>query len=264
MSRLIDEPTFGADPEVFIKDVKSKKLVSAIGLIGGSKKRPRRMDNDIFVQEDNVLAEFNIPPVKTLKEFKTAIKNGISTIDGIIGDTLEVDISPYGFFDKEQLNSYKAKQFGCSADFNCWTGEQNQSPCSKDKTLRTAAGHLMLGYRKPRLDVSQDYAKAMDLFAGVPSTLMSDELPRRELYGKMGTVRYKVFGVEYRTLSNFWLASDERIEWAFEAQQKAIEFVNDYEEIDHQTYTIMDLAINNGVEKAAKYLIDQFKLSKVA
>lgn len=50
----------------------------------------------------------------------------------------------------------------------------------------------------------------IDLFCGIPSVLVDrDENARfrRHLYGKAGECRLPKYGIEYRTLSNFWLKS---------------------------------------------------------
>ena len=63
-----------------------------------------------------------------------------------------------------------------------------------------------------------DVVKLMDLFIGVPSVVL-DTSPgseeRRELYGKMGAMRPKPYGLEYRVLSNFWVFDKELIKWVF-------------------------------------------------
>ena len=59
--------TIGADPELFIINEKTKKVVSAVGLIPGEKGNPWRADDmpeGFGLETDNILAEFNIPPVK--------------------------------------------------------------------------------------------------------------------------------------------------------------------------------------------------------
>ena len=40
-------------------------------------------------------------------------------------------------------------------------------------------------------------------------------------------MRIKEYGVEYRTLSNFWIFSEKTIEWVYEQTRKALEFVKD-------------------------------------
>jgi len=57
----------GADPEVFITNEKGD-IISGIGLIGGTKKEPRKVSCGA-VQEDNVLGEFNITAASSRSAF---------------------------------------------------------------------------------------------------------------------------------------------------------------------------------------------------
>ena len=61
------EITVGADPEAFGVDQKGN-IVSMIGKIGGSKHKPLPCKAGAM-QEDNILAEFNIDPATTSKQF---------------------------------------------------------------------------------------------------------------------------------------------------------------------------------------------------
>ena len=76
MSRV----TIGADPEVFVKDIMSQTILSAIDRVGGSKDYPRPVTNG-FVQEDNILAEFNINPAENKNQFVNGIKSVMSDPD---------------------------------------------------------------------------------------------------------------------------------------------------------------------------------------
>ena len=64
--------TIGADPELFIINTKTNKIVSAIGIIPGEKGKPytKNMEPGGFgVEIDGILAEFNIPPCTTKDDF---------------------------------------------------------------------------------------------------------------------------------------------------------------------------------------------------
>ena len=264
MNKINDGYLVGSDPEVFLIDTKSKELVSSIGIVGGTKDTPLPMDRfGFFCQEDNVLAEFNIPPSKNRKEFVYNITKGL----GLLGDRLptgvEIDISPYGFFKPKQLRSKAAKEFGCDPDFNCWTNEENKKPTATNKLLRTAGGHISIGYDKPDYRTSIELVKWMDTLIGVPSTLMSDEAPRRELYGQMGAFRAKDFGVEYRTVSNFWLKSVEKINWAYKQTALAVQMVNDGIQRTTKDNDAIEASINYGVKAAADYLVNKYKIEIV-
>lgn len=108
-----------------------------------------------------------------------------------------------------------------------------------------------------------DVVKAMDLFLGVPSVLMDEGEERKQLYGKAGAHRPKPYGVEYRTLSNFWIAPGgtdtrrkELCSWVWKSTELALSNLGVAEK--HEA-TILD-AINNNNKKAAKYLVKQMGL----
>ena len=64
--------TVGADPELFIVNEKTGKVVSSIGIIPGEKGNAWKSDDmpeGFGIEVDNILGEFNIPPCKTKEEF---------------------------------------------------------------------------------------------------------------------------------------------------------------------------------------------------
>ena len=204
--------TIGTDPEFFVYD--GDKIGSVIGRLGGTKEEPRQLEWG-GVQEDNVLAEINPPPATTSQEFIYNITNLVGELERIVGP---LAIQSSHEYEIEALKSYgpAALRFGCDPDYNAWTEEMNEPP-NPFTTLRTASGHIAIGY--PGVSESNNFllAKLCDLFIGVPSVLMDDDVRRRELYGKAGAMRHKPFGMEYRTPSNFWLRSEETMDWAFNA-----------------------------------------------
>jgi hypothetical protein len=72
--------------------------------------------------------------------------------------------------------------------------------------------------------------KQLDWSLGLGSMLFDNNpaaKKRRSLYGAAGCFRPKSYGVEYRTLSNSWLASKELMEWVFATTKKSIEDLMD-------------------------------------
>lgn len=203
--------TIGADPEVFL--AKNGKVVSAIGKVGGTKENPKYLSDEIAVQEDNVLAEFNIAPCTSKIEFVNRIKHGLILLNEIANKkNCVIDIRASARFDNSQLRSSKARIFGCDPDYNAWTLLMNDPP-SIDTNLRTAGGHIHVGMDSTRIIPT---VRAMDLYIGVPSVLLDDDSERRMMYGKAGCFRHKKYGLEYRTVSNFWLKSDDLISWVWD------------------------------------------------
>ena len=214
----------GADPESFLIAADGT-FVSSIDRIGGSKEFPRPIDEEgCAVQEDNVAVEWNIPACNTVENFIHYNRKVIQYLsEHVAQQGLSLKIIPSARFSKEQLKDPRAKQFGCEPDYNAWKGgSMNPRPNSKDKSLRSAGGHIHLGIKDldPLLLI-----KAMDLFCGVGMLQYDDDTERRQLYGKPGAYRIKPYGVEYRTLSNAWLQSDETIRYVWRQQERAVEFV---------------------------------------
>lgn len=131
----------GSDPEFFIVDKKTGQHKSAVGLIGGSKDLPRFLKHGYGVQEDNVALELTLPPTNSyLKMF-----NDCEWILNVINKELEPkglmvlnDSSPDAvIFTNEELNTDAARLFGCSASFNSWDLNMNQSPKANEVNLRS-------------------------------------------------------------------------------------------------------------------------------
>ena len=220
----------GADPEFFIKK-KYGGYTSAVGLIGGSKWEPKKIDEDGHaILEDNVAVEFNIKPASSFDEFRSSIHKVLDHIRGILPG-YEFSKESAVSFPQEELMTPEAQMFGCEPDFDAWRECVNEKPCANDKNLRSAGGHIHVG---SDLAINNPVAviRAMDLFLGVPSTQLDAGTLRRELYGKAGCFRAKSYGVEYRTLSNFWIFDDSLIQWAFDGTQRALEFVEKGNTID--------------------------------
>lgn len=218
--------TLGCDPEIFLFDAAANKYISSVGLIGGSKDVPRPIDAEgNAVQEDNVTVEFNTPPCKTVEDFKKHIKFNLDWIRTRAAEMgYEVAIKPSARFDDDQLETEGAQTFGCEPDFNAWTrGSQNPRPNAADGNLRSCGGHVHIALHSGENIL--DVIKAMDLFVGCLMLEFDNDTGRRELYGKAGAFRKKSYGVEYRTASNAWIESDERIQWVWDQTDKALDFV---------------------------------------
>lgn len=132
-----EELTIGSDPEFSLQTI-SGKIVSAIGLIKGTKKDPFPMDMQGFaMQVDNVNCEYNIPPVKTAEEFDKALQYGIDYIQKyILPDGIIPCFDASKLFPDELLDNDIAKEFGCTPSINAWKEELNPSP-SPAGNLRT-------------------------------------------------------------------------------------------------------------------------------
>jgi hypothetical protein len=232
-----DKLLIGADPEVFFNDPKKNLYVPAIGLVGGSKAVPLQINEYTWVQEDNVLCEYNIKPAKNLKEFTEYILGGLAICKDIANSqNLDISVRPSALLKEDILNKCadpeRAFTFGCEPDFNAYTGRPNPKPKpnvqeDEDGTwhLRTAGGHVHVGF----YDNNKEYGynvthrnliKWMDIVLGLWSITKDTDINRRNLYGDAGAFRPKPYGVEYRTLSNFWISDEDFI---YKVYQKTLQ-----------------------------------------
>lgn len=209
----------GADPEAFLVNTKGE-FISAIDKIGGSKIEPMDVGDGIALQEDNVAVEWNILPSKTVDEFIAQNELAMSKIQDLIkSQGLFLDLSASAMFTPRELEHPRAQSFGCDPDFNAWTGKINPRPTTNDPTLRVCGGHIHIGAKADRINV----IKAMDAICGVPMSFVDKDTLRRKLYGKAGAFRPKEYGVEYRTLSNFWLTDESLMGFVFDCARNAVE-----------------------------------------
>lgn len=247
----------GSDPELFVGNDRGVNF--AIGRIGGSKERPRPCDFGAL-QEDNVLMEYNIDPATDMAEFTHHIKAVLDQGRGVL-EQFGLDVvrgMSSHIFDEETLMEAgpAAWVFGCEPDHNGWTGKVNTFPTDVDPMLRTAGGHLHIGFghlEKVSKKKSREVIQMCDYVLGLPSINMDKDDRRRQLYGKAGAMRFKSYGAEYRTLSNFWLFSDELIAWAYQGARNAYEqhhLLADYQQI--VTGKEVQRIINENDKAAAK------------
>ncbi len=253
----------GADPEVFLAS--GDKFVSAIGLVNGTKENPKYFGDNIFLQEDNVALEFSFKPATNKFELIHFIGMGLIKIEEVAKEHgLDVAVVPSAIFEEDQLLHPNAMMFGCTPDFDAWKKQMNNAPNPMiNPGLRSAGGHIHIGYDEPTEETNLLIIKAMDLFIGVPSLEIDTDQRRRQLYGKAGCFRHKKYGVEYRTLSNFWIKDQETVSWIYDQILKAIEFINDDQAylLDNYEEKILK-AINNNDLEAQEELIKTFNLAK--
>lgn len=266
----------GTDAEMFLRSKIDQQPVPVVGLLGGTKTSPMPMIGmapGFAVQEDNVMAEFNIPAAPDARKFSDSIFAAMGYVaERMKAHDLVVCVEPSMFFPETSLDTAQAQEFGCEPDFNAWTKRKNKVDRENVvHTLRTAAAHIHVSYTvdgslpNHNLKAAELGVKAMDLFLGVPSIFADKDTNRRKLYGKAGAFRPKSYGHEYRTISNFWIARDKQRRWAFEQTAAALEFASSEEGKhallkDEATIEMIQDAINDNDEAIAEHLVMQYNL----
>ena len=248
----------GADPEVFIFNVDEDRIVSVEGMIKtpegeGSKNNPLVVEGDFKVQEDNVLAEYNIPACATKTEWLEAHRFMLNAINVFLPDNCAYKIQSSAELDDEFLTTEQALEIGCEPDYDVWIQDISATVSEFPSNLRCAGGHIHIGLPEEEQTVENlEYiVKKMDMFLGVASIILDDDKERRDLYGKAGSFRFKPYGLEYRTLSNFWLKSEQLMSWVFDQTMFAIK--SDIE-IDEECRDIINTQdVNKAFEFCKKY-----------
>lgn len=220
----------GADPELFMRNPNNGAFVSAHGLVPGTKNKPHKVPFGA-VQIDGTALEFNIDPAATVEEFVHNIQSVRKTISEFVPG-YNVVAEPVATYDKEYFDwdvPGTAKELGCDPDYCGWNLEVNPRPEPGDRPVRTAAGHIHIGWTEGADVYGEDHfkqcariARQMDYYLGIHSLFWDADPVRRTLYGKAAAFRPKPYGVEYRTLSNRWLTSEALIRWVYNQTQFAM------------------------------------------
>jgi len=217
------EILIGADPEFFVRNKKTNELISAHGLIAGTKKEPIPMGPG-HAQVDGMALEINVPPAKNAKEFIDGFKGVMNALQKELPD-VTFDFSPVAHFGADVIKNQprEARELGCEPDFNAYNAGKPFPRPNADTPFRTASGHVHIGWTNEQDVGDPDHieacimlSKQLDFMLGLPSLVWDEDVTRRQLYGKAGCYRPKHYGMEYRTMSNAWLTDDERIKFVVE------------------------------------------------
>lgn len=209
--------TIGCDPEFFLRNKETGRLISAVPYVKGTKWEPKLLPCGGNIQRDNVAVEVATKPVANLENFVKAIESVLKEAIRSLPPETEIVAIPSARFDPGELETPEAREFGCDPDYDAWSKTINERPNAKDVTFRSCGAHIHVGTTGEDentflLDFEGKIKtiQAMDCVHGIISTVLDygrDAVERRELYGKAGAHRPTSYGVEYRVLSNFWLKS---------------------------------------------------------
>lgn len=253
----------GTDPELFLID-NTNKIISAINKIPGTKHnpyKPEHLSSGFGLQTDNILVEFNIPPIQQESQLLTNIN--------IMKDYISEYLIKHNYYvnqaylasaivEEDQLYDIQALEFGCDPDYSCYTVKQNKPPKLQNPLLRSAGCHWHIGYEKLSIEKGINLIKYLDMYLGIPSILLDKDTNRRSLYGKAGSFRFQPWGVEYRVLSSYFMSSNETISFCYNQISKAIDAYENQQKmiVSEEIFEV----INNNNETLANQLINKFNL----
>lgn len=218
----------GADPELFA--FVGNNPISAHGLIPGTKHEPFKVDGGA-VQVDGMALEFNIDPAKNEQEFVANLNRVMNIMRNMVPnyDVQAVPVAEFGL-DYMKMQPREALEMGCEPDFDAWKDGEINMPPNSFLPFRTGAGHVHIGwgdnfdvYTEEHHNKCCEVIKQLDYFLGLPSLFYDKDVKRRTMYGKPGCFRPKIYGAEYRVLSNAWLADDKLKSWVFRNTKAAMD-----------------------------------------
>lgn len=200
----------GADPEFFFG--KNGEV------IGAEKVLPKEGLGDGLIVIDGVQAEFNPRPSSCRESFASHLRDCFvhlneqakeKGVQATFAQTVEVTEKEMSTLSKE------SRRFGCAPSRNAYKDSKNKITI-KDASkylYRSAGGHIHLGDDDDRLVRDtlrrhRDVVRLLDIIVGNTCVLIDRDpgnIERRKVYGKAGEYRTPPHGLEYRTLSNFWL-----------------------------------------------------------
>lgn len=265
--KIIDNVLHGADIEFFVKDTTANEIISAEGLIPGTKKEPFIFDpahKDFAISLDNILAEICIPPARNKQEFYANIDKSRGYVDSILPKQCTTIAFPAFSLDPKWLQTENAMEFGCDPDFDAYTGLENVKPSAADNCLRSAGFHLHTSYDNHNTETNRLLIRAYDLFIAIPGLFMEPDNRRKQLYGKAGAHREKKYGVEYRSPSNYFVSSQQLVDWLYDSANLAIDFINAGNVIEGTMASCIKDTINTKDMYVAKELMDHFNLKIAA
>ncbi len=209
----IINPYFGGDPEFFLSDkdgnvVGSERFIPKDGLM---------LNTQSGIIRDGVQAEIKFRP----DTCRATVGNGIKAIFITLQTALNKEkqfgasFNPVIKVDKRELDqlSEDARVLGCAPSINVYNADATVN-VKKGFRTRSAGGHIHLGLTQYSDMMSDGTRKRlipiMDILVGNTCVLIDrdpGQAERRKTYGRAGEARLPAHGLEYRTLSNFWLRS---------------------------------------------------------
>ena len=235
--------TMGCDPELFFERggqiIGAEKVIPEKGL-DSKRTDPREygVDKEKAFVLDGVQVELNPNPhycrggmgLELRTSFRTlrAHLAGMKDIKASFRSVVEVD--------PKELDSLsdRAKILGCAPSKNLYDTQAKITVDPEKYLKRSAGGHIHIGLNDdtnfPALKQLMPYREEvlvplMDCLVGLPSVFVDRDplaAERRKVYGRAGEYRLPEHGLEYRTLSNFWLRSYQTMSMVFGLTRLAV------------------------------------------
>lgn len=217
--------TVGCDPELFVK--KDGKVIGSEKVVPATKS---------IVVRDGVQVEFNPPGSMTTSILggwiSQCFRNLVQMTQAQPG--VEISFDQVVEVERAELDSLDpaARVLGCSPSFNVY-GSKPIGLSDEERAAyltRSAGGHLHFGLKGDLFDERVRLVNWLDVFVGNTCVLIDREPKaalRRKHYGRAGEYRIPNYGLEYRTLSNFWLRNYALLDLVERLAAIAVKVVDD-------------------------------------
>lgn len=191
----------GHDVEFFL--IGDSGLIPAERVLAGTKGRGTAIAKGVLAHPDNVMAEISSAAPFAARNLKQRMMHDLNALRHHV-DPVRVSIASSMNITRDTLdNCESAKEIGCSLDY------QNGMPRDKLNAddlgdTRHAGGHLHFDVSP---SIAPDWAaRVCDIMLGCHVIAAGEKQgARRGFYGLPGLYRPKSYGMEYRTLSNYWV-----------------------------------------------------------
>jgi hypothetical protein len=113
-----------------------------------------------------------------------------------------------------------------------WLNDLIDATGSVPPHVRQVGGHVHVGWTQnedinsvQHVESCKALVRELDVYLGLPAMLMGGGCRERLAsgYGLPGSYRIKPYGVEYRTMSNFWIKDRRLSAWVYESVQQAVQ-----------------------------------------
>lgn len=206
--------------------------------------------------------EINTVPTEEPEEFSSLIAEALDDIRKRFPEQ-DIDTKSIVNLDPEFIKAQplEARELGCDPDYDAYrNGQENE--IQKEKPIRTAGGHIHIGWGEDininsphHIKMCCEAARQLDLAIGLWSLDHDVEgMERRKMYGAPGAFRPKSYGIEYRTLSNFWVFDKDLTETVMKRTLAAMDALAD------DKYMFRDFAQKNNMYSLHPYLGQAIRL----
>lgn len=256
--------SIGSDPEIFMEDGKGN-LMPAFNFLG-SKEKPNRVEHsytNLPIYWDGYQAEFQTVAPGCLQETVYSTYYALRTLLNLARKKepkAVLSLKTVYQIPFEELQAAKEEHvaFGCSPTFNAY-GLVSRPLDGRVVPYRSAGGHIHFGFPKQTEEKIKTIVKTLDAILGVccVSLLSKYEDPiRREYYGLPGEFRTPPHGLEYRSLSNAWMAHPVIMHLVFDFSRKVVAFgssdmLNLWDATEEET---IETIITNNADKAREIM----------